>query len=75
MSSGSTGSTSTPANVVWRRFLSSVGLMRTRRCTPFSLFSMPKALRPSIWMVALSSPMPSPGTTSSTVTFQFFFSA
>ena len=41
MSSGNTGSTSTPANVVWRRFLSSVGEMRTRRCTPFSLFSMP----------------------------------
>ena len=41
MSSAMTGSTSTEAKVVWRRFLASVGLMRTRRWMPISLRSMP----------------------------------
>jgi len=41
MSSDITGMTSTLANVVWRRPLMSVGEMRTSRCTPCSLRSMP----------------------------------
>ena len=42
----------TLANEVWRRALESNGEMRTSRCTPFSVFSQPKALRPLIWTVA-----------------------
>ena len=62
--------TSTPANVVWRRFLASVGEMRTRRCTPASARSMPNASLPSTVMVARSMPMTSAAGQSFTVTFQ-----
>ena len=41
MFSSSSGITSRLAKLVWRRALASNGLMRTRRCTPCSLFSMP----------------------------------
>src|SRR5712692_2733548 len=50
----------TLANEVWRRALESNGEMRTRRCTPPSLLSQPKALRPLTWMVADLMPASSP---------------
>ena len=69
MSSGSTGITSTPAKVVWRRFLASVGEMRTSRWTPASARSIPKASLPSTVNVARSMPMTSAAGQSFTVTF------
>ena len=36
-----TGDTETAAKLVWRRAWLSNGLMRTRRCTPASVFSQP----------------------------------
>ena len=50
----------TLANEVWRRALESNGEMRTSRCTPFSVLSQPKALRPLTWMVADLMPASSP---------------
>jgi hypothetical protein len=64
MRSSITGKTPTLANEVWRRALESNGEMRTRRCTPVSLLSHPKALRPLISMVADLMPASSPAVSS-----------
>ena len=60
MSSSTSGSTSTSANVVWRRFWASNGLIRTRRWTPRSGRSQPYARRPSTATVTLLRPACSP---------------
>jgi hypothetical protein len=46
IASSISGITSTDAKLVWRRFCESNGLTRTRRCTPPSTCSMPKARSP-----------------------------
>ena len=54
------------ANVVWRRFCESYGLIRTSRCTPRSARSQPYARRPSTSKVTLFRPVCSPSVWSRT---------
>src|SRR3954469_15834018 len=60
MDSSISGETNTLANEVWRRFAWSKGEMRTRRCTPISLVSSPKAYSPFTVNVADLIPASSP---------------
>jgi hypothetical protein len=41
MSSSTSGDTNTEVKLVWRRLSESNGDLRTRRCTPVSVFSQP----------------------------------
>src|SRR3989454_392801 len=70
MSSSTTGYTNTDAKDVWRRDCASNGEMRTRRWTPFSAFSSPKAYCPLIWISADLMPASSPWSRSSTSTLK-----
>lgn len=67
MESSISGYTKMLAKLVWRPPELSNGDLRTRRCTPVSVRSRPKAYSPSILMVAPLMPAVSPGDSSSTV--------
>ena len=61
IASSTSGIACTAANEVCRRALASKGEMRTRRWTPISAASRPKAYSPETSTVALLSPASSPG--------------
>lgn len=60
MLSSISGDTNTAVNEVWRRLPESNGLLRTRRCTPISVRSQPKAYSPLMCTVAPLMPATSP---------------
>ena len=73
--SSTTGETSTPAKLVWRRLAESNGDRRTSRCTPFSLPYSPYAFSPLTRNVADFMPGLLSGDTSSSSTAKPRFSA